>query len=228
MKYRVAENELESRTLWLSVWHSDKLGRNDFLGEVMLPLTKEVLNDSNPGPQWYSLENRTESSLLSYKGTLTTALKYVSSSESRIGELHVLVKEAKNLIATRSNGTSDPFCKSYLLPDKSKKSKQKTPVLKKTCHPEWNCTLVYKNLTLDDLKDRCLELTIWDHDKITSNDFLGGTRLSLGTGKFLGRPVDWMDSQCEEISLWRVMLQQPGLWVERSLPLRSTMMSGKF
>ena len=27
------------------------------------------------------------------------------------GELHVLVKEAKNLTAVKANGTSDPFCK---------------------------------------------------------------------------------------------------------------------
>ena len=27
------------------------------------------------------------------------------------GALHVLVKEAKNLTAVKTNGTSDPFCK---------------------------------------------------------------------------------------------------------------------
>ena len=40
----------------------------------------------------------------------------------------------------------------------------------------------YDDVTINDLYDRCLELTIWDYDKITSNDFLGGVRLGLGSG----------------------------------------------
>jgi hypothetical protein len=27
-------------------------------------------------------------------------------------------------------------------------------------------------------------LTVWDHDRISSNQFLGGTRLNLGPSKF--------------------------------------------
>lgn len=77
------------------------------------------------------------------------------------------------------------FFYSYLLPDKSKAGKQKTPVFKKSCNPKWNHNFVYDDVSLDDLRERCLELTIWDYDKITSNDFLGGVRLSLGTGKFI-------------------------------------------
>jgi bitesize isoform, putative len=72
---------------------------------------------------------------------------------------------------------------SYLLPNRNKSSKQKTPVIKKTCNPRWNHTFVFEDILLDDLRERCLEVTIWDYDKLTSNDFLGGVRLSLGTGK---------------------------------------------
>jgi len=74
---------------------------------------------------------------------------------------------------------------SYLLPDKTKSGKQKTPVIKKTCNPKWNHTFVFDDISINDLRDRCLELTIWDYDKITSNDFLGGVRLSLGIGIYL-------------------------------------------
>ena len=75
------------------------------------------------------------------------------------------------------------FFFSYLLPNKGRTCKQKTPILKRTCHPVWNHTFVYSNVTLDELSQRCLELTIWDHDRLASNEFLGGVRLSLGTGK---------------------------------------------
>lgn len=82
---------------------------------------------------------------------------------------------------------------------------------------------MYENLSLSDLKDRCLELTIWDYDKITSNDFLGGVRLSLGTGNYRSRDVDWMDSRNEEQRLWQEMLDTPNQWVNGSLLLRPSM-----
>ena len=48
--------EVERRTLWLTVWHSDMFGRNDFLGEVMLPINTIPLDD--PQPRWYTLQDR--------------------------------------------------------------------------------------------------------------------------------------------------------------------------
>ncbi|GFV28122.1 synaptotagmin-like protein 4 [Trichonephila clavipes] len=234
LKFHVTINELVIRTLWLSVWHSDRFGRNDFLGEVMLPLGSDVIESS--GSKWYPLQERLETldTPVSYKGDLILALKYAPPDVTSRkfskkpdlpvkGSLEVLVREARNLMATRSNGTSDPFCKSYLLPDKSKSGKQKTPVFKKSCNPKWNHTFVYEDVSLEDLKERCLELTIWDYDKITSNDFLGGVRLCLGTGKCQGREVDWMDSVGEERSLWYTMLERPNTWVDGSLLLRPNM-----
>lgn len=49
-------NGLETRTLWLTVWHSDMFGRNDFLGEVMMTLENKVFDD--PTPRWYNLQER--------------------------------------------------------------------------------------------------------------------------------------------------------------------------
>lgn len=71
---------------------------------------------------------------------------------------------------------------SYLLPDKNRSSKQKTPVIKRTVNPVWNYTFVYEDVSLQELSERALELTIWDHDRLSTNEFLGGIRFSLGTG----------------------------------------------
>ncbi|XP_018574877.1 synaptotagmin-like protein 4 [Anoplophora glabripennis] len=139
------------------------------------------------------------------------------------GALHVLVKEAKALTAVKANGTSDPFCKSYLLPDKGRSSKQKTPVARRTINPVWNYTFVYDDVTLQELAERCLELTVWDHDRLASNEFLGGVRFSLGTGKHYGKAVDWMDASGKELSLWKSMLERPNFWVEGCLSLRSSL-----
>jgi synaptotagmin-like protein len=56
LRFYMSLSSLESRTLWLTVWHSDMFGRNDFLGEVMISLQNKVFD--NPQPQWYPLEER--------------------------------------------------------------------------------------------------------------------------------------------------------------------------
>lgn len=60
LKYFMPLNSLETRTLWLTVWHSDMFGRNDFLGEVTINLQGIVFD--NPQPQWYTLQERVSSS----------------------------------------------------------------------------------------------------------------------------------------------------------------------
>lgn len=49
----------------------------------------------------------------------------------------------------------------------------------------WNHTFVYDDVTLQELAERALELTVWDHDRLASNEFLGGVRFSLGTSRYL-------------------------------------------
>lgn len=56
LRFYMSLSSLESRTLWLTVWHSDMFGRNDFLGEVLMPLQGKVFD--NPAPQSYNLQER--------------------------------------------------------------------------------------------------------------------------------------------------------------------------
>ncbi|KFB42702.1 hypothetical protein ZHAS_00010441 [Anopheles sinensis] len=285
LRFHMSLNSLQTRTIWLTVWHSDMFGRNDFLGEVMMGLQDKVFD--NPQPQWYQLQERSEpfEDLSAYKGDIIVGLKYVSadsdgggsigpgsaagggiigsgsgggggsggsagsgfgtlnlrkfstrsltSNSSMLsghskGALHVLVKEAKHLQPIKSNGTCDAFCKSYLLPDKTRSSKQKTPVIKRTNSPVWNFTFVYEDISLAELSERALELTIWDHDRLASNEFLGGVRFSLGNGKHNGRAVEWMDSTGKELSLWQNMINRPNFWVEGALVLRPSLENARF
>lgn len=229
LKYSLPLEELNSRTLWLSVWHSDMFGRNNFLGEVQLPLENMIFDD--PSPKLYPLQERTEplddTMCVSNKGEIIVGLKCVppdpNSKKRTKGTFLLLVKDAKNLQAIKSNGSSDPFCKSYLLPDKGRSSKQKTNVARKTCNPNWNQTLTYRDVSPEELAERSLELTVWDHDRLGSNEFLGGVRLSLGSGMCDGKPVDWMDSNEKETALWQRMLDRPNFWVEGCLTLRPSL-----
>ncbi|XP_072939907.1 uncharacterized protein btsz isoform X2 [Epargyreus clarus] len=210
---------LSSRTLWLSAWHADMFGRNDFLGEVTLPLADVVFDD--PAPMWYKLHERTEQfdEHQGTRGDLVVGLKYEPDGRGK-GTLHVLVKEAKNLVATKPNGLADVFCKSYLLPERGRLAKQKTSVSRRSLSPRWEHTFTYRALAPHELAARALELSLWDRDRLASNDFMGAVRLSLGTGTYMGASVNWMDSMGKEVALWQAMLQSPTLWVEGSLPLR--------
>ncbi|XP_073814610.1 bitesize isoform X5 [Musca autumnalis] len=257
LRFHMPISSLESRTLWLTVWHSDMFGRNDFLGEVSVNLQGRVFD--NPQSQWYLLQERSEpfDEVATYRGDIVVGLKYVppegaktsfmrsntssssgglrkfgsiksvaiskSDRSAKGGQLHVLVKEAKHLTPIKPNGTCDAFCKSYLLPDRTRSSKQKTPIVKRSTNPSWTYTIVYEDVTLEDLSERALELTVWDHDRLASNEFLGGVRFSLGTGKSYGRIVDWMDASGKELSLWQNMLDRPNFWVEGSVVLRSSL-----
>ena len=57
------------------------------------------------------------------------------------GELYVHVNRAEGLAGAKSNGFSDPYFKTYLLPDKVKHTKKKTSVKKKTMDPVYDETL---------------------------------------------------------------------------------------
>lgn len=71
---------------------------------------------------------------------------------------------------------------SFVLPDTSRKSRQKTRVLRRTTDPAFNHTMVYDGISEVDLTEACVELTVWDRDRLASN-LLGGLRLGAGTGK---------------------------------------------
>ena len=67
-------NEVERRTMWISVWHSDMFGRNDFLGEVMMPMSGQVFDD--PSAKWFSLQDRVSEYL--YLQSLSDSIVRVS------------------------------------------------------------------------------------------------------------------------------------------------------
>ncbi|XP_072899520.1 uncharacterized protein sytl2a isoform X3 [Hemitrygon akajei] len=224
LRYKVEKNVLLAQTLNLSVWHNDTFGRNNFLGEVDIELEK--WDWSSKQMEWYNLKPRTITSYTSdNKGTLRVAFRYIPQGHKgkKTGEVQIWVKEATNLPQIRAHRL-DPFVKCFILPDTTRKSRQKTRVVKKSRNPNFNHTMVYDGFEPEDLKDACVELSVWDHDKLV-NHFLGGIRIGLGTGKSYGLAVDWMDSTEEEKQVWNKMITHPNIWVENVLPLRMLMLS---
>ncbi|KAM9499634.1 uncharacterized protein sytl2a isoform 5-T5 [Salvelinus alpinus] len=236
LRFKVAMETLKTQALNVSVWHNDNFGRNSFLGEVDLDLSE--WDFSNTQMNDYALNARISTQSLSpshsqsidHRGEMRIGLRFLPqisyskrSSKTETGEVQIWVKDCKNLPAIRG-AIIDPFVKCTVLPETSKKSRQKTRVVKKTANPMFNHTMVYDDFLPDDLREACVEVTVWDHDRLT-NHFIGGLRLGLGTGKSYGLEVDWMDSTSEEASLWERMMHSHNEWVEDVIPLRMLIMA---
>ncbi|XP_062379208.1 synaptotagmin-like protein 2 [Sardina pilchardus] len=226
LRYKIKKKDLMDKTLHMSVWHNDSRGRNVFLGQVELNL--KTWDWGHEALTWYNLQAKggEGQESLDYRGTLSVALKYIpqvsaGGSKQNTGEVHVWLKEAKDLCQLKSNSV-DSFVKCYMLPDTSKKSRQKTRVVKKSQSPVYNHAMVFDGFRAGEVREACCELTVWDHHKL-SNQFLGGLRLSAGTGQSYGKKVDWMDSVNQEVDIWEQMLAKPNNWVEAVIPLRSSM-----
>uniref|UniRef100_A0A8C3FHP8 Synaptotagmin-like protein 2 n=1 Tax=Chrysemys picta bellii TaxID=8478 RepID=A0A8C3FHP8_CHRPI len=231
LRYKIDKALVKTQRLNLSVWHNDTFGRNSFLGEVELDLGTWDWNDKlNKQMNWYLLKPRTPSAALELenRGEIKLALQYVpqpvgGNKTPSTGEVHIWVKECNDLPLLRGNKINS-FVKCTILPDTSRKSRQKTRAVAKTTSPVFNHTMVYDGFRADDLKEACVELTVWDHNKL-ANRFLGGLRIGMGTGKSYGTAVDWMDSTSDETTLWERMMSSPNTWVEDTLPLRMIMVA---
>uniref|UniRef100_A0A1A8FA86 Synaptotagmin-like 2 n=1 Tax=Nothobranchius korthausae TaxID=1143690 RepID=A0A1A8FA86_9TELE len=201
--------------------------KNSFLGEVDVDLSKWDFDHTQMN--YLALKARTLPSIAPLnggRGEMRLAIRFlpqITHSEgltkdvASTGEIHIWVKECKNLPLIRA--TIDPYVKCFVLPDTSRKSRQKTRVLRRTVEPVFNHTMVYDGISEADLSDACVELTVWDRDRLASN-LLGGLRLGAGTGKSYGALVEWMDSGPYEVALWERMIASPNEWVEDVLPLR--------
>ncbi|XP_036866441.2 synaptotagmin-like protein 2 isoform X11 [Manis javanica] len=228
LRYKIEKHILKTQKLNLSVWHRDTFKRNSFLGEVELDLeTWDWDNKQNKQLKWYLLKRKTAPVALEAenRGEMKLALQYVpepvpvtGKKLPTTGEVHIWVKECLDLPLLKGHHLNS-FVKCTILPDTSRKSRQKTRAVGKTTNPVFNHTMVYDGFRPEDLTEACVELTVWDHHKLT-NQFLGGLRIGFGKGKSYDTEVDWMDSTSEEVALWEKMVNSPNTWIEAILPLR--------
>ncbi|CAL8364430.1 unnamed protein product [Lota lota] len=230
LRFKILMEVLKMQKLNISVWHNDTFGRNSFLGEISLDFFEWDFGNTQIND--YTLKPRFSSPLAvcskptNKRGQMRVALRYLpqpshskNTSKMEPGEVQIWVKDCKDLPPARGV-IIDPFVKCTVLPDTSKKSRQKTRVVKRTANPMFNHTMVYDGFRPEDLREACAEITVWDHDRL-NNHYIGGLRLGLGTGKSYGAEVDWMDSSEPETNLWEKMMGSDGEWVEDILPLRT-------
>ncbi|XP_041352142.1 synaptotagmin-1-like isoform X1 [Gigantopelta aegis] len=106
------------------------------------------------------------------------------------GELSVGVIQAADLPGMDMSGTSDPYVKVYLLPDKKKK--YETKVHRKTLNPVFNETFTFK-VPYAEVGSKTLTFAVYDFDRFSKHDQIGQVLVPLNTVD-LGRVVEeWRD-----------------------------------
>ncbi|XP_055796058.1 protein piccolo-like isoform X3 [Salvelinus fontinalis] len=132
---------------------------------------------------------------------ITGEIQLQISYDRNLGNLIVHVLQARNLAQRDPNRYSDPFVKVYLLPGRgqvmvvqnaSGENKRRTKYVQRSLNPEWNQTVIYKNIHLEQLKKKTLEVTVWDYDKSSSNDFLGEVLIDLSNTSQLDNTPRWL------------------------------------
>ncbi|NXN63306.1 PCLO protein, partial [Himantopus himantopus] len=132
---------------------------------------------------------------------ITGEIQLQINYDKHLGNLIIHILQARNLAPRDNNGYSDPFVKVYLLPGRGAEYKRRTKYVQKSLNPEWNQTVIYKNISMEQLKKKTLEVTVWDYDRFSSNDFLGEVLIELSSVSQLDNTPRWypLKEQSENI-----------------------------
>ncbi|KAJ9585136.1 hypothetical protein L9F63_003088 [Diploptera punctata] len=123
-------------------------------------------------------------------------LQYKLEYDFNANSLAVTVIQAEDLPALDMGGTSDPYVKVYLLPDKKKKFE--TKVHRKTLSPVFNETFVFKNVPYAEAMNKTLVFAIFDFDRFSKHDQIGEVKLPLCQVDLAQTIEDWRELQSVE------------------------------
>ncbi|XP_055085837.1 synaptotagmin Vb [Periophthalmus magnuspinnatus] len=110
-------------------------------------------------------------------------------------QLIVGILQAQDLAAMDMGGTSDPYVKVFLLPDKKKK--YETKVQRKNLCPVFNETFIFK-IPYAELGGKTLILQVYDFDRFSKHDMIGEIKIPMNSVD-LGQPMQmWRDLESGE------------------------------
>lgn len=117
-------------------------------------------------------------------------LQYKLEYDFNQSNLAVTVHQAEDLPALDMGGTSDPYVKVYLLPDKKKKFE--TKVHRKTLNPVFNETFNFK-VPYADAMAKTLVFAIYDFDRFSKHDQIGEVKVPLMMVDLAQTIEEWKD-----------------------------------
>lgn len=112
-------------------------------------------------------------------GKIAFSLKYEQQTQTLV----ILVKACHQLAyADEAKKRSNPYVKTYLLPDKSRQGKRKTSIKRDTINPLYDEILRYE-IPESLLVQRMLQFSVWHHGRLGRNTFLGEAEVQLDSWK---------------------------------------------
>ncbi|XP_051979248.1 synaptotagmin-7-like isoform X3 [Xyrauchen texanus] len=105
--------------------------------------------------------------------------------------LTVKILKGQDLPAKDFSGTSDPFVKIYLLPDR--KHKLETKIKRKNLNPHWNETFLFEGFPYEKVRERTLYLQVLDYDRFSRNDPIGEVSIPLNKVELGQLKTFWKD-----------------------------------
>uniref|UniRef100_A0A2K6UFQ8 Rabphilin-3A n=1 Tax=Saimiri boliviensis boliviensis TaxID=39432 RepID=A0A2K6UFQ8_SAIBB len=215
----ITDEDMQRKTLRISVCDEDKFGHNEFIGETRFSLKKLKPNQrknfniclerviptkragttgSARGMALYEEEQVERIGDTEERGKILVSLMYSTQQ----GGLIVGIIRCVHLAAMDANGYSDPFVKLWLKPDMGKKAKHKTQIKKKTLNPEFNEEFFY-DIKHSDLAKKSLDISVWDYDIGKSNDYIGGCQLGISAkGERLKHWYECLKNKDKKIERW--------------------------
>ncbi|TSM28105.1 Rabphilin-3A [Bagarius yarrelli] len=226
----ITNEDMQRKTLRLSVSDEDKFGHNEFIGETRVVLKKLKLNQKKNfnvclervipvkrtaaggavrGMALYE-EETNEGDDAEERGRILVSLTY----NSQRSQLIVGIVRCAHLAPMDANGYSDPYVKITLKPEVGKKAKNKTQIKKKTLNPEFNEEFSYE-IKHSELAKKTLEISVWDYDIGKANDFIGGCQLGItAKGECLKHWYECLKNKDKKIERWHVLFNQNNIEAE--------------
>ncbi|XP_076363459.1 synaptotagmin-7-like isoform X2 [Tachypleus tridentatus] len=170
--------------------------------EAAADLAREMSEPDEPAGQiQFSLEYDIYSSLLTLK-----------------------IIQAKGLPAKDITGTSDPYVRICLLPDK--KHKLETKVKHRTLSPRWNETFYFEGYPLAKLQKSILYLHVFDYDRFSRDDPIGDVYLPLAQVDLSKKPTFWKCIRpAEDSKLGEILITL--LYIPRTSELSITLVKAR-
>ncbi|XP_072244358.1 rabphilin-3A-like [Leuresthes tenuis] len=221
----LTDEDMQRKTLRLSVCDEDKFGHNEFIGETRVALKKLKMNQkknfniclerviptkrtaaagSARGIALYEDEPGKDGTEVEERGRILMSLMY----STQLNRLIVGVVRCVHLAAMDANGYSDPYVKICLKPDMGKKGKCKTQIKKRTLNPEFNEEFSY-DIKHSELAKKTLDISVWDYDIGKSNDYIGGCQLGItAKGERLKHWYECLKNKDKKIERWHTLVNE--------------------
>uniref|UniRef100_A0A671XXM6 Rabphilin 3A n=1 Tax=Sparus aurata TaxID=8175 RepID=A0A671XXM6_SPAAU len=218
----LTDEDMQRKTLRLSVCDEDKFGHNEFIGETRVALKKLKMNQKKNfnvclerviptkrtatagGARGISLYEDEEGGEVEERGRILMSLMY----STQTNRLIVGVVRCVHLAAMDANGYSDPYVKICLKPDMGKKGKCKTQIKKRTLNPEFNEEFSY-DIKHSELAKKSLDISVWDYDIGKSNDYIGGCQLGItAKGERLKHWYECLKNKDKKIERWHTLYNE--------------------